>query len=333
MSGKNWWLKLGCFFTGQNYNIVLGSSEVAAMKVKQTVSALMIVCIIWGFVGYAFTDRYLKGGTIASLFGALLACLIVIQIERQIIMSINPSKLLVRMRILIACMMAIIGSVIIDQVIFKQDVEKRRISLIDSDVNKIYPVRSEQLRRQTQALDSTIALKEMQRILLTNDLDRNPMIKLYSNNVTPTTESVTVTDSSKNTSIKTKVVNARTTSVTSIPNPKMQMLKPLDIQIQSIRQEKIVKDNALLTLRTSIKEELESKVGFIDELNILMDLIFGSIAAIVVWVIWFIILLGLEMFILAGKIGETTNVYDETLKHQERLLKRKLELLFESTKG
>jgi hypothetical protein len=53
--------------------------------------------------------------------------IIVIQIERQIILSVGKNKLVPLFRVAIEVVMAVIGSVIIDQIIFREDVEKVRI--------------------------------------------------------------------------------------------------------------------------------------------------------------------------------------------------------------
>lgn len=327
---KNWWIKLGCFLTGYNYVIVMRSSEVAAMKVKQTVSALLIVCIIWSFVGYMFTHRYLDGNILTSLIGALVACVIIVQIERQIILSIDPSKMLLIMRIVIAVLIAIIGSVIIDQVIFKADIEKRKITILDKEINKIFPLKSHELRSQIFALDSTITAKEQQRIDLDVEISRNPTINMYSNKTDPIAVPNTVKDSSGNVTTKINIVNTRSTSVNSVPNPKIELIKPLDIQIAALRTIKSQKDSSVLVLRSSLERDMSSKVGFLDELKIMVDILRESNTAFGVWLIWFFILFGLELFILASKVGETANVYDETLKHQEALQKRQLELLAKS---
>ncbi|TCC99952.1 DUF4407 domain-containing protein [Pedobacter psychroterrae] len=324
---KNSWIRLGCFLTGYNYKIVMNSSEISAMKVKQNLSALMIVCILWSFIGFSFTQRYLKAELLGSIFGAILSCVIIIQIERQIILSVYHNKYLYFMRLIIALMMAVIGSVIIDQVIFKQDVEKRKISSLDKEVNQVFPIKSEELRLQTKYIDSTLSAKEASRDKLADDLSRNPTIKIYNNQSSATPVLSTTTDSANNVSSKTVLIKSKSTSSTSIPNPKMGMLEALDKQISDIRIQKMRKDNDLLTLRSSIEKDIKEKVGFLDELKIMVELISESIVARAVWGIWFLILLGLELFILASKMGEQPNVYDETLIHQEKVQKRKLELL------
>jgi hypothetical protein len=327
---KDWWIKLGCFLTGYNYRMVINSSEITAMKVKQNLSAMLIVCILWSFIGFSFSQRYLRLELLGSMFGGVLACFIIIQIERQIILSVYHNRFLYAMRLFIALMMAVIGSVIIDQVIFKEDIEKRQISLIDKEVNKIFPIKSEELRLQTKYSDSTLSAKELVREKLSEDLSKNPTIKIYSNQSSASPVVLTTTDSTDKVSSKATMMTTKSTSSTSIANPKMEMLVALDKQIAEIRIEKLKKDADLLNLRSSVEKDLKSKVGFIDELKVLVGLINESIAAKAVWIIWFLILLGLELFILASKMGEKSNVFDQTLIHQEEVHKRKLALLSNS---
>src|SRR5690606_28991494 len=107
---KNLWIRFGCFLTGFNYRIVKNSSEVTAKSVKKYTAALLIVCIIWAFVGFTFTQRYLLGSMWASIAGAVIAVIVVIQIERQIILAVHRNIPLYIFRGCLALMMALIGA-------------------------------------------------------------------------------------------------------------------------------------------------------------------------------------------------------------------------------
>ena len=153
---KNWWIKFGCFLIGYNYNIVKSSSEVTSKSVKRYTSAVLIVALVWAFVGFAFTQRYLHGNMLMSLSGATIAVFMIVQIERQIILAVDPSKWLYFSRLLLALMMSIIGAVIIDQIIFKNDIELAQIDLIDNKVNARHPIKSKELKFQIAQLDTCL---------------------------------------------------------------------------------------------------------------------------------------------------------------------------------
>jgi hypothetical protein len=323
----NLWIRFGCFLTGYNYGIVRNSSEVAAKAVKRYTSAVLIVCIIWAFVGYAFTDRYLDGGLIGSAVGAIIAVIIIIQIERQIILSINPSNWLYLSRGLIALMMAFIGAVIIDQIIFKKDIELEKINVIDERVNKSLPSRTVALSKQVADLDSAISSKESERLSLIADIEKNPTIKSVSSNTSPTVVSHTVTDSTGRSSTTQQVKKTTSVSITSMANPKQAMIAPLEQITEKLRNQKTTKENELINIREDLVKEIESKVGFLDELKVMHTIISESKVALIFWLLWLFFLLGLEMLVLISKINDKENDYEKTVKHHMDLQVRKLDAL------
>ncbi|MEO9005325.1 MAG: DUF4407 domain-containing protein [Ginsengibacter sp.] len=331
---KNWWIRFGCFLTGYNYGIVRNSSEVAAKTVKRYTSAMLIVCILWAFIGYVFTDRYLHGGQTGSILGAVILVVIIIQIERQIILSINPTFWLYLARGIIACTMAIIGAIIIDQIIFKEDIELEKITSIEERVKKALPPKTEELRDQIASLDSAINKKEEERLSLIKDVEKNPNTKVFSTQSTATTEKRTVFDSITGKPIITERTSPKMVTITSnVPNPQIGLIAPLEQSISDLRIQKISKDSALLNVRPALEKEISSKVGFLDELEVMYRLITRSNVALIVWLLWFFFLFGLEMLVLISKINEKETDYEKTVKHHMALQIRKLEAFSKAAEG
>src|SRR5689334_15588003 len=134
---RDTWLKFGCFLTGYNYKILRGCSESAVKKVLRYTSAILIICILWAFVGYTFTGRYMKSSWIFSIIGSAIMVVIVVQIERQVILSSKSNKIPLIFRALIALMMGLIGSMIIDQILFKDDIEQEKALMMGEKTNRI----------------------------------------------------------------------------------------------------------------------------------------------------------------------------------------------------
>jgi hypothetical protein len=324
---KNWWIKFGCFLTGYNYGIVRNSSEVSAKAVKRYTAALLIVCILWCFIGYTFTKRYVHGGPWGSLVGGLVFVVIIIQIERQIILSINPTKWLYVARGVIAMLMAIIGAIIIDQIIFKEDIDLEKITFIEARVKKALVPKTEELRNQIANLDTAIYKKEFERTNLIADVGRSPTTVVYSIQSSTRTEKSTKIDSTTGKPViieKSAPVSVTTSS--NVANPKISLIPPLDETIKNLRTQKTEKENALLNIRPQLEKEISSKVGFLDELEVMYSLITRSGVALSIWLIWFLFLLGLEMLVLISKINEKEDDYGKTVKHQMDLQMKKLEL-------
>lgn len=308
------WLAFGCFLTGYNYKILKNCSEAASRRVLRYTSAMIIPCVLWAFVGFFFTSRYLKLGWEASVSGAVIMIIIVIQIERQVILSTNTNRLPLYFRGVIAFFMAIIGSLIIDQVLFKDDIEKQRLITMDNEVREVLPARSAELKRQIHEIDSTIASKEEDRRLLLEDIAKNPKIRVYSKEATQE-------------KIDTVLKEVVKHSSTEIQNPKIALLEPLDGQLASLRTEKLKKDSMLLVLRPLVEAELKDKVGFLDELELMFSIIKKSNVALGVWLLWFFFLSGIEVFILISKFKERETDYDVVVNHQEALHLKRIDLL------
>jgi len=100
----------------------------------------------------------------------------------------------------------------------------------------------------------------------------------------------------------------------------------LDETIKNLRIQKTEKENALLNIRPQLEKEISSKVGFLDELEVMYSLITRSGVALSIWLIWFFFLLGLEMFVLISKVNEKENDYEKTVKHHMNLQMKKLDL-------
>ena len=330
---RNWWIKFGCFLTGYNYNIIRNSSEVAGKAVKRYTAAMLIVCILWAFIGYTFSHRYLEASLTGSIAGAAIAVIIIVQIERQIILSMHPNRGLYIFRGLLAFMMALIGAVIIDQIIMKQDIELEKIQYISKKVDELLPSKTSELKNQIDALDSTIRNKEAERQALIEDVSNKTLIK----NVTSQTQHIPIVTTKPDSSgvmVTTTVLKPSTTIlISNSANPKQALIAPLDTVISEMRNQKAAKDNALLNIRPELEKEIKSKTGFLDELKVMYGLISNSSVALGFWLLWLFFLLFIEMLVLFSKIGDKADDYTKTVLHQMNLNVRKLDVLEKIANG
>jgi Domain of unknown function (DUF4407) len=309
---RDLWLKIGCFLTGHNFTIVKNSSEASAKSVKKYLSAILIVSILWGFIGYVFSQRYLKTGPMASAIVALVMVIVVIQIERQIILATGKVWLARTFRIIIAVVMAIIGSVIIDQIIFREDVEKLKISNIQDEVNRILPSKTAQLDLEINALDSLINIKEAERAVIIDEITKRPFIK----GSTTERKNYKVQIMTPEGVIRDTIMARTDLTLTDVANPKTQYIANIDQQIAGLRAQMGEKQNANVTIRQDLETELKSKTGFLDELVLLFSILFTHNIALFVWLCLFIFFLAIELFVLMNKFGDQPTDYDMTIRHQ-----------------
>ncbi len=320
--------------TGYNYGIVRNSSEVSAKAVKKYTSAIVIICMLWSFIGYTFTSRYLHGDILGSLFGAIVFVTIIVQIERQIILSINPTRWLYIFRGIIALMMAIIGAIIIDQIIFKDDIELEKRKFIRERVDSELESKTKEINKLINDLETTIKKKEEEKKELINEVTKSPTITTYATESRMRNIKITKTDEITGKPIvDEKTIPVPVTTSQNVPNPKISQIEPINESIKTFIKQKETKQNTLLNIRPQLEKEISSKVGFLDELKVMHSLISDSGVALVVWLIWFFFLLGLEMLVLISKSNEKENDYERTIKHQMELQNRKLELFAKMAEG
>lgn len=310
---KDIWLKLGCYVTGYNYTIIKNSSEASAKTVKKYLSAILIVSILWGFIGYTFAQRYLHTGVAGSALVSLVMIIIVIQIERQIILSVGKNNLVPVFRTLIGIVMAVIGSVIIDQIIFREDVEKVKISNLQAEVNNILPVKTRELDLQISQLDSAILAKEAERTALIDEITRKPFIKSASSE----TRHFQMQRNTGTGEMKDTLVKRTDLALNDVVNPKTTLLPDIEEQISQLRSQKTEKENTKINIREALETELGSKTGFLDELKILFSILLSSWIAMIVWSMFFLFLMSIEVLVLVNKFGEEKTDYESIILHQK----------------
>jgi Domain of unknown function (DUF4407) len=324
---KHLWIRFGCFITGYNYNILRNCSEAAFKSVKKYTAAMLIVCILWFFIGFTFAHRYLALSLPGCIAAGMLATVIIVQIEKQIILSINPSRLLLIFRGCLAFMMSILGAVIIDQILFEKDIEIAKISYVSGKVDSILPSKTEELRKQIAALDTTINRKEQEKNNYVEDITKRP-----------TTTATTTQTATKRLPVQTVTASGRDTTIwktttdyavasTLIPNPKIILVPALDSTIGAMRQQKSQKENELLDIKPSLEKEMKASTGFLDELTIMKQMLSASHVALCFWILWILFFFFIEMLVLFSKMGDRSNDYEKVVLHHMNLQVRRLNAL------
>jgi hypothetical protein len=309
---RDLWLKLGCFLTGYNYTIIKNSSEASAKSVKKYLSALLIVSIIWCFIGFTFSNRYLHAGLLGSVCVAIVMVIIVIQIERQIILTTGPSNWALVFRGLIAIVMAVVGSIIIDQIIFKEDIEIQKISKVQEDVNKILSTKTTQLDMEIGSLDTLIMKKEQERAVLIDEITRKPFVK---SSISERKNHIVKINGPNGTSRDSVIVRTDLT-LTDAVNPKAGLIATVDQLIADLRIQKTEKQKARINIRQDLENDLKSKTGFLDEMNTLISILISHTVALIVWILIFVFFLSLEIFVLVIKFGDSKNDYEKAILYQ-----------------
>jgi len=313
---NNWWTKIGCFLTGWNSKILDTCTESSRKQLKKYSSAILILIILWAFIGFSFAERYVRAPWWGSLVTAFIFVIIIIQIERQIILTVGKNHYLKIFRLVIAFIMAIIGSVILDQIIFKDDIEKKMIEIVDRQVNEQLPTRLTIINTKLQELQIEVDSLDNKNLELYGEISKNPTIKTVSTSTTLL--QVKQLDGSYTT------LPQQTISTNPIANPKVKEADINNLNLNTLRKQKEEYTLRKMDAENSLRLELKSKQGFLEELNAIVEILKDKPIALFFYLILFSFLMSLELFVVVSKFGDQKSDYDLVIEHQLEQKKRTL---------
>lgn len=302
-----WWIRFGCFLTGYNYRLLQTCTEASAKTVKKMTSALMIISILWAVIGFLFAQRYLNLDLLGASMVSFFLVVIVIQIERQIILAVHKSKWAAVIRASIGVIMAILGSAIIDQIIFKEDIDIRKAEISGELVNKRLVTRTTELREAILELDTAIERKEIEREEYITEITLKPTI------ITMLPPEIRQRRNDSTGQMETVERNYRRQA---IENPKIALLASLDTQIADLIAQRTDRQESLINARSIVRDEVMSERGFLDELKLLHYVVSESWIGLMLYSLLFAFFLSIELFVLVAKFLEKENDYDFIVKHQ-----------------
>jgi len=311
---------IGCFLIGWDKNILSECGEASFRQYRKLLSAISIMMVLWGTIGYCFADRYINIESCAlKLCVALAFMFIVLCVERVIILTVGKARLMSVMRVLLALCMALLGSCIFDQIIFRNDIQQaiqeHREDVIGTTITKRLAIYDGDIQRITQEMDSlskaTIALNE--------ELQKRPVIK--GTNVSTQEQVVGVDENGKPQKVRTQTVNTVT-----LANPLAEQLKANNdqIQIYSGQLEQLRLDKK--EVAEKVREEMSQRApGFIEELEATLKVVSQSIVSLAFYIVLFCFLTFLELFVLTIKMGENKCDYELIVENQLSLKKNLME--------
>lgn len=149
-------LKLFCFLTGDNYTLVSNETPASHKKIMVLGSVMLVPTLMWMVIGYGLSRSFFETGLIVSAIIVLAAAGIIFILERAIVMS-GRSVWIAVFRIIIGLVIAILGAIFLDEMIFAKDIEQQqfqeRTAVIQSEAGKINASYEPEIQRQQLAVE------------------------------------------------------------------------------------------------------------------------------------------------------------------------------------
>ncbi len=319
-----WWIKFGCFLTGWNSSILSQCSEASYKHLKKYTSALLILILLWGFTGFCFAQRYVHAPLWGCIASSLIFIIVIIQIERQIILTVGSNKMGVVFRFFIAIIMAVLGSSILDQVIFGEDIKKKMVEITDRQVREQLPMRLSVIDSKLQELKITIDSLDRVNIRLNEEIAETPTVPRTGRSTTY--KKVLQEDGSY------KTVPETTVTTSHVPNPRIKQVEANDTLLKRYRNLQDEFTNRKMDVEDNLRKELSESVGFLEELNAMIEIVSTRTEALIFYLIIFSFLISLELFVVASKMGDKKCDYDMIVEHQLKMKETTLKELSRNIK-
>ena len=306
----NWWIKLGCKLTGWNASVLSQCSEASKSQLSKYTSALLILMIVWSIIGFCFAQRYIGIPVWGCLLVSMVFVTIVIMIERQILLAIHPTKMLATFRLIIAIVMAIVGSTIFDQTMFGKDIDKQMADTIELQTAALTQKRVGVIDGKLAAISTEKDSLDRQNSILQADINANPWIVQRS--VTNSQERLVVNG-------RIKTVNNPSVTTNQVANPKQDVVNANNEKIRQLVEQEKEWSKKKLTVEEDTRKECKDNVGFLEELEAMVAIITNRWVAGCFYAIFFILLMSLELFVVASKMGDKECDYEVAIKGAERV--------------
>lgn len=317
---KDLWLRFGCFLSGHNYQILSECSEASKRDQKKITAALVIITLIWSIIGFIFSNKYLNFGIIGSAVGAAFMATLIVQIERQIILTSKLNNWAKFFRVLLGIIVATIGASIIDQYLFANDIN-------DIAKKKVYSEAIVESKNDQIAYNNTFSQIDSS---ITANKDKITQLEASVNKLPKTVASGgggTVFDANGN------VISRQNGN--RLPNPEIEQLRNQQnslIDRNNELERSKIKNEADFNNAQKIKQDEISKrnPGFLKELNALIEylLTFDPYpTALIFYLIWFFFFILIESLVLIIKSSDHENDYDKIVQYQQKIREQRLMIL------
>ncbi len=306
----NWWIKLGCKLTGWSSSVLSQCSEASKTQLSKYTSALLILMIVWSITGFCFAQRYIGFPIWGCILVSLVFVTIVVMIERQILLALHPTKKLATFRLVIAIIMAIVGSSIFDQTMFGKDIDKQMADTIELQTADL-------TQKRVSNIDSKLMAFQIEKDSLNKvnselqaDVNAHPWI--IQKSVTNSQDRLVVNG-------KIKVVNNPSVTTNQVANPKQMVIAANNEKIKQIVLQENDLNKKRLTVEEDTRKECHANVGFLEELEAMVSIVTTRTVAGIFYVIFFLLLMSLELFVVTSKMGDEECDYELAIKGAERV--------------
>ncbi len=153
-------LKISCAITGDDYSLVSKDTPKSKKKITALASTIFIPVFMWVANAFLLMYQVMDAGITASIFTAIFFGVLIFLVERNIIMTKGAFPMI--FRVLLGFVIAIIGAISMDEVIFKNDIDQQmmenKFTSIESQKQKVDKTYEAEILRVQNKINSKYKL-------------------------------------------------------------------------------------------------------------------------------------------------------------------------------
>jgi cell division septum initiation protein DivIVA len=127
-------LKFASMILGENFDQLSKETTQSQKKVMLLGSVILIPTVLWFFQGIMISQIILKLNWGISITVGIVSAFLIFLIERAIVMAVSKSIWLIVFRVLLGAVIASVGSIVIDEVLFHEDINNNMDSYKQNEV-------------------------------------------------------------------------------------------------------------------------------------------------------------------------------------------------------
>jgi hypothetical protein len=296
-------LKIACFLTGDNYQLVSKDTPASKKKIVAMGLVMILPVLIWFWSAYMLSYKVLQASFSTAVLAAVVCATIVFIIEKSVIMA-NGNRWLGFFRILIGLFVAALGSIAVDEVVFKDDINIGMQDLKDEVIIKARTKSEFSFKKSNEysVLDKNI----------------NDARDKYNNAETKTIAEADGTDGTNNKGIG---------NVTLFKDRKAnERKKDLDKLIAEKAKINIVKDSVTNQARLNASAAFNDH-ALLTRIKALFHLVCNDFSMLISYIIFTGILLFCEFFVIILKYSLGKTNYERKLEMIEEVGQQRMEFL------
>lgn len=295
-------LKFYCLLIGENYQEVKNFQSSSKRKIAMFAGGMMLPVMLWFINGFMASYVILANTLLISVITAFITAFIIFLLERLILLS-NGGKIIYSFRFILGLVVAVLGSVCLDEIIFKNDIDNKMLDLkqeyIEKTVNKA-------IRKNTKQIENQKLLTNQKYIIWQKRLDElNAELKGLPGS----------------SGYRGKGEVAR-------ENIKMAMTSEADYHKENNTLNKLeYQQNQYMTI---IKEKAKTDFNqnaLLTRIKAMFQLISEDIYMAITYSAFTIFLIMIEFIVVILKMTTQTSIDEELCKIRESMIKRKAEIL------